>query len=455
MITIHRKYYLFMLLAILTSCKKFLEVAPPNDKLETSSVFADSTSAAHAIIAIYSQLTSGNLGLLGQKSITAGLAADELYFTGNNDSYTNFQDNNLQINNSQLNDIWTDLYAQIYRANAAYEGVNSSSGIIPSAKAKLKAEALFIRAFCYFYLVNYWGDVPLITSTAYQSNAIKGRSAVTEVYAQIISDLVTAQADLPEDYPTADRGRPNKWAAAALLARTYLYTKDYTNASIIATNIINQSGMYNLADLNLVFKKESSETIWQIVPVTGYTNSWDATIFIPYPDQVPTFALRDSLVHSFESADKRKSSWINSTTVNNSTYSYPYKYQVQQASDITECDIIFRLGEIYLIRAEANIAAGKLADGEADINTIRSRAGLAGINIGSKEDGLQALETERIHELFAEWGNRWLDLKRWNTADQVLPAIKGNNWQSTDVLWPIPAQQILLNKSLSQNNGYF
>lgn len=454
--TAHRiKYYLFFLLILLTNCKKFLDVDPPNDRLETSAVFADSTSAAHAIIAIYSQLVAGNLGLLGQKSVTTGCAADELYYTGTQDFFTNFEENNLQINNLLLNTIWTDLYVQIYRANAAYEGVDASEGIIPSAKAKLKAEVLFIRAFCYFYLVNYWGEVPLITSTIYQTNAIQARTAVTEVYQQIIKDLIVAQADLPESYPTADRGRPNKWAATALLARVYLYNKDYTNAAALATNIIDQSGSYALTDVNLVFKKESTETIWQIVPVTGYSNSWDGAYLIPYPGQDPNFIIRDSLINSFESADKRKSNWTNTATINNINYSYPYKYQVLESSDITECEIVFRLAEIYLIRAEAEIAAGSLSAGAADINIIRSRAGLTSISIDSKENGLKALETERIHELFAEWGHRWLDLKRWNTADHVLSLIKGNNWQTTDVLWPIPAQQILLNKNLTQNNGYF
>lgn len=455
MTTHHIKYLLFILPVFLTGCSKFLDVASPNDKLQTTAVFADSTSAAHAIIAIYSQMVTGNLGLLGQKSITTGLTADELYYTGNEESYTNFQDNNLQISNLHLSNIWTDLYAQIYRANAAYEGVDASSGIIPSAKAKLKAEALFIRAFCYFYLINYWGDVPLITNTTYQTNATKGRTPVAEVYQQIITDLITAQTDLPAEYPTADRGRPVKWAAAALLARVYLYTKDYPNAIATATSIINQSATYNLADLNLVFKKESTETIWQIIPVSGYSNSWDGTYFIPYPDQAPSLALQDSLVHSFETNDQRKSSWTNSTVVNNTTYSYAYKYQVQETSDIIECEIIFRLGEIYLIRAEARIASNLLIEGAADINTIRARAGLSSINIASAAEGFLVMEKERIHELFAEWGHRWLDLKRWNTADQVLSIEKGSNWQSTDVLWPIPAQQLLLNKNLTQNNGYF
>lgn len=453
--TKHCKYFLFPLLLLLANCKKFLDVDPPNDRLQTAAVFADSTSAAHAIIAIYSQLIGGNLGLIAQKSVTTGCAADELYYTGTQDLLTNFEDNNLQISNLLLNTIWTDLYAQIYRANAAYEGVDASTGIIPSAKATLKAEALFIRAFCYFYLVNYWGDVPLVTTTVYQTNEVKSRTAVAEVYQQIIKDLVTAQADLPAAYPTADRGRPNKWAAAALLARAYLYTKDYNNAATVAANIISQSGTYTLADINLVFKKESPETIWQIVPVTGYSNSWDGAYFIPYSGQNPNFVIRDSLLNSFEPTDKRKSNWINTSTVNNIIESYPYKYQVLESSDIIECEIIFRLAEIYLIHAEAEIAAGSLAAAATDINLVRHRAGLSDITIDSKEKGLQAIETERRHELFAEWGHRWLDLKRWNRADQVLSAIKGNNWQSTDVLWPIPAQQILLNKNLVQNNGYF
>ncbi len=113
---------------------------------------------------------------------------------------------------------------------------------------------------------------------------------------------------------------------------------------------------------------------------------------------------------------------------------------------------------MYLVRAEARAQQNKLAESIADVDAIRGRAGLPLIqntNPGIGQSGLlNAIAQERRIELFAEWGHRWLDLKRTDKTDIVLGPLKGSNWQPTDVLYPIPASEITNDIYLIQNPGY-
>ncbi|MNR45889.1 SusD family protein [compost metagenome] len=115
---------------------------------------------------------------------------------------------------------------------------------------------------------------------------------------------------------------------------------------------------------------------------------------------------------------------------------------------------MLRLAEQYLIRAEARCKLNNLSGARSDIDAVRTRAGLTAIHSGSNETQLlTAIETERLHEFFGEYGHRWLDLKRTERTTAVLSPVKAN-WQSTDVLFPIPQAQILINTKLTQNPGY-
>jgi hypothetical protein len=114
---------------------------------------------------------------------------------------------------------------------------------------------------------------------------------------------------------------------------------------------------------------------------------------------------------------------------------------------------VLRLAEQYLIRAEARTQQNNIAGAQADVNVIRHRAGLGDTPANDKESLLTAIDQERKHELFNEWGHRWLDLKRTGRADAVLSAIKPQ-WKPTAVLFPIPESEIINNPALKQNPGY-
>ncbi|MDO5969574.1 RagB/SusD family nutrient uptake outer membrane protein, partial [Flavivirga aquimarina] len=119
-----------------------------------------------------------------------------------------------------------------------------------------------------------------------------------------------------------------------------------------------------------------------------------------------------------------------------------------------EYPVVFRLAEQYLIRAEARAELGKISEAQSDLNVIRNRAGLGNTTASTKEALRDAILDERQVELFTERGHRWFDLKRRGEAADVLAPLKPS-WQDTDVLFPIPESELLLNPNLlPQNDGY-
>jgi hypothetical protein len=307
--------------------------------------------------------------------------------------------------------------------------------------------------------------VPLVTATDYASNAKMGRTPSDKIYDQIISDLQDAQ-HLLTYFTSTDKPyqsvRANSFAATALLARTYLYKKNWAAAEKAATRLI-ESPYYSLeSNLQQIFLADSREAILQFLPFTIY-NSAEGATFVPQTGKPLNFNLVPSLINAFEVNDKRRE-WINNIFYNGSNYNYPYKYKRNNGAPYTEYNMVLRLAEQYLIRAEARIMQNDLSGATADLNMIRARAGLSlKTGFSSQQAAMIALEQERRIELFAEWGHRWFDLKRFksrtpsgsflNRADEVLDIFKPA-WENTALLWPIPANEVNLNPALSQNNGY-
>ncbi|MBS1500588.1 MAG: RagB/SusD family nutrient uptake outer membrane protein [Bacteroidetes bacterium] len=369
---------------------------------------------------------------------------------------------------------WTDFYSKLYVVNLALERLTNSKTLTPAVKQQLMGEAKFLRAFFYFYLTNLYGDVPLTTSSDYTVNAVLARSSQTLIYQQIVADLISAQSLLSNGYVAADgqtntteRVRPNKWAATALLARAYLSTGDWADAIKQATAIINNSAEYSLVPLNNVFLKNSNEAIWQWQPVTAGQNTWDALVFV-LPASGPSTGssignhpvyVSAQLENSFEAGDQRKTNWLDSVTVGGTTYYYPYKYKSATLNaPVTEYTMVLRLGEQYLIRAEAEAENNDSGDAVTDLNMIRTRAGLPNYaGPTDKASLLAAILHERQVELFTEWGSRWLDLKRTGNINAVMTAVaptKGTTWNPDWALYPLPLYDIVQDPKLTQNPGY-
>jgi len=451
---------ILFLVATFYSCKKFVQVAPPVNELATVSVFKNDETAIAAVRGIYIRMMgSGSIaGGLNSISHLVGLSSDELKDNTGNSNYLEFNQNSLIAANTIIKaEIWQDSYNYIFHANSILEGLGNSASLSTATKRQLIGEAKFIRAFFYFYLVNLFGDIPLITSTEYKSNSLASRAPVVEVYNQIISDLLEAQSVMIADYSMegGQRIRPNKWTATALLARVYLFNKEWAKAEEQATSLISNTGLFRITNtLDSTFLKNNTESIWQLMPTLSGYNTLDGNLFIVNSNSPQVF-LTDYVFNSFEFGDQRKTKWVNSYSSGTSVWRYPFKYKIKTgASPLNEYTVVLRLAEQYLIRSEARAEQNRVADAQADINVVRNRAGLGNTTATDKSSLLTAIENERFVELFSEWGHRWLDLKRWNRAGAVLQPIKGSGWQPTDVLYPIPQSELDNDPNLTQNDGY-
>jgi starch-binding outer membrane protein, SusD/RagB family len=441
---------LIVLLLVLTSCKKFVDVSLPHDRVVASRVFETDAKATSALTAVYGNMINGSPSFANFfTTVYAGLASDELARFSPDITDAEVQANNIAPANGVPLLLWRSAYQTVYYANALIEGAGNAPNLSASVKNRIIGEAKFIRAFCYFYLAGFFGDVPLVTTTAYNENAALPRSPKSAVLAAIGSDLADAKDRLPAAYPNTEKNRPNKYAVEALLARFYLYTGDWAKAEAEATDII-ASGIYTpLQAPNTVFLKNSKESIWQLSPISGFLK--ETSQFISAPE--PTYYLTASVMGNFEPGDLRRSKWIDSITYQSTKYYYPAKYR-NLSSAVTEYYTVFRISEIFLIRAEARMQQDKLPEALSDINTIRARAGLALLLTTIARPQVQtAIEMERRSEFFAEWGHRWFDLIRWNKATAVLSIIK-SAWQPTDILFPVPSDEIIANPFLTQNPGY-
>jgi hypothetical protein len=187
--------------------------------------------------------------------------------------------------------------------------------------------------------------------------------------------------------------------------------------------------------------------------------------------------LSKQILSSFESGDQRAvlGNWVNRTIYNKTstikdTVYYPFKYKLNTGdptitsssgtANMKEYFMVLRLGELYLIRAEARAHLGNIGGAQSDLNAIRNRAGLPNTTASDQPSLLMAILDERRHELFSEWGHRWFDLKRTGNIDAVMSFItpqKSNGattWQSYKQLYPIPIEALNSSPNLTQNAGY-
>ena len=446
-----------------SSCKRLIEIPPnPPTSITQAQQFADSSTIMTAIAALYSYPSNGTNGFTfndGLLSPYTGISSDEMGTSQTDPDYKAFFAANLTALNYTNSSLWSDPYIALYPVNASLEGIAASPGASAVLKQQLTGELKVLRALYHFVLVNLYGPIPVITTSNYKINSKLGRSSVDSVYAQIIQDLTEAKAALPTTYPSAGRARPNKYTVQAFLSKVYLYRQQWQAAYDEASAVIGANVYYLEPDLNKVFLDGSTEAIWQLPASDGYNMTREAGNYIPYAGTLPRFFLSQQLQAAFESGDQRFQQWVSSSTIDDGTstqtYYFPYKYKQLQPGTPMEDFMVFRLADIYLIRAEASAHLGHTQDALDDLDQVRSRAGLAGSTASpaSQDDVIAAILHERQTELFTEWGNRWFDLKRTGTVDAVLAPLKPG-WQSTDALYPIPQTQLDANIALKQNPGY-
>lgn len=449
----------------LAACEKMIDIPAPITETSSSRVYSTDKLALAALSGAFSS-TFNSISFAYGMTTTTSLVSDDVIHL----SSTNFDEltKNTYLPTSstsavnQINDIWTSMYQGIYRFNSLIEGAQSSTALSDSVKLRLTSEAKFMRAYCYFYLSNLFGQVPLILETDVTKTSLAPKDSIAKINRQIIQDLVEARNNLTTNYSKSPGYRTvvTKWAACALLARVYLYNKQWELAELEASKVIDSAGLYSLipsASLENCFVRANAEAIFQygpyLSPTSGYT--YEGSTFVTSSSQ---YSLTEDLYSTFSAADARKAKWIRDTTFSGVKNHQSFKYRATSTTNATalgrqEAPTVLRLAEQYLIRAEARVQQLKLAEGTADLDQVRIRANTGATTASSQDDLIVELAAENRREFFNEYGHRWLDLKRTGKINEVLGA-KKPTWQARAAYFPLPQSAVDANPNLKQNDDY-
>ncbi|GEO03564.1 membrane protein [Adhaeribacter aerolatus] len=462
-------FYIALFFAII-SCESYIDLKPLAEN-SVDNFYNTASDMEQAVMATYDGLqTSMRPGYLDH---FAEVRSDNTYnfaTTPAGGAYADFDNFNLTSANDRLNVFWHNSYLTIQRANIVLNRIDDIS-MDATVKEARKGEVKFIRALTYFYLVQIWGDVPLVIEETKDPIASINhtRAPVTEVYNQIITDLTEAAEALPITVNAANDGRVTKGAALGLLARVYLVRKDYQKVVEYTDQVIN-SNQYALdGDYAGIFDyaKKSNEVIFKVVFKSG-TNS-EGYPFLNVNHDYNNTAARD-FMETFKN-DSRLDANVDTTNIK--TYSSPKVHNTNVNNDNT-IDIrmvVLRYADILLMKAEALNELSYPSQTALDLlNQVHTRVkpnpALNMADLTTKDQFLEAILKERRIE-FAFENLRWFDLVRTGKALEVMTAKNGGGdkpnaasalpytFSQNDLLFPIPQVQIDASSgNLKQNPGY-
>lgn len=264
------KYYIVFIIIILSSCQDFLEEVDPN-RVTADNYFTTPQGLQDAVDGIYPPMRN----FIGQEEgYTVTVFGTDTYTEGSDESSSwqskqfNRYDSSLNPRSDRIEQIWQDCYRGVNNANVAITRA-AEVDMKESAKNELIAEARYLRAYYYFWLVRMYGDVPLKLNETQSVELNFIRTPANEVLSAIIEDLKFAQANLPNSQ--LDFGRPTSWAAKHFLALAYLTrgqdNQDFQLALATAQDVINNGPhilLPNYADLWRLDNQMNNEIIWSV-----------------------------------------------------------------------------------------------------------------------------------------------------------------------------------------------
>ena len=377
--------------------------------------------------------------------------------------------------------LWAAHFKSIYDLNSAIAVLNVGiPGVSTTDADQLMGQSKFLRAYNYFMLVRMWGELPIVTET--NEDPLAGdlkRSSVQEVYDYIISDFKVAIEKLPVAWSADKQGRPTQDAARAMLAKVYLTMAGYplnkpayyADAVTYSKQVIDAGNYHLVPDIANVFStatKYAPENMWgfnsneadksttwqQWSNYYGWgVNSVEPTFATTFPDQPRKY---NYLELTFGGKTYTE------LGVNPGIGKFVYDRKEGLVDGLVNIPII-RYADVLLIYAEAKnrVNNGPDETAVAALNQIINRANGNVVNAGDPlaTTGLSMtafenkLLQERSWELCFEF-DRWFDIIRKRILpDVTLPAYK-QNFSEADYLFPIPLQDMRLNKNFTQNPGY-
>ena len=463
--TIIKSFLLFSMILVMSSCESFLE-EDPKGKQMVETFYNTDIEAFDGLMGLYSKVTNDGNGLK-QNFITRSEACSDLltYKTVGAADGQSFPKYKLTPGNAPLIQIWNHCYSAIYDANSYILALssNTSPKISPEKKVQYIKEAKFFRALMYYYLVMFWGDVPLQTEPTNMQNTDIARTPATQVWAQVLQDLKDAST-LPEKKDTPN-GRISKGAVLTLLSKVQLIQNDFNSAKQVLDQI---SGYSLMADINDVWSTQSkynNESIWEIdiekgiLPMQGNPMlSYFLPMYADFQGANATYPVNDFLLIRTEKDSPRTKLFYSKKPLSSEVsakYKGEYKYTTDggegktiiftnateplyshimkftdfstvgtkfETSDCPFNLIVYRYADVVLMKAEVECELnGTTNTALAYLNQIRKRAGETQYSL-TNEMGLrqlnnqtemrEAIRNERALELVGE-GHRFYDLKRW------------------------------------------
>lgn len=374
--------------------------------------------------------------------------------------------------------LWTTAYNLISRVNNVINVIDDGfeeAGVEQADLDQLSGECKFLRGLAYFDLArlfcqsySYGGasdlGVPVVLVSEIGTPA---RDNLGVVYDQIVSDLLDAEANLPEVSPnggTDAKGWATKYAAQALLARVYLYMEDWANAAKYAAEVIDNfpGSLYTAAEYTTWDNggawgtDAGKEVIFEVYGAEGNSShgNWDVISYIMNPGGYGDVGASKDVIDLYEPGDVRGSLFVNTLDYPNDYWTLKYPGKAPDGNLREDNIVVLRLAEMYLIRAEATLegaTTGVTAD--ADLNAIRSKRGASNISGASLSDVYQ----ERRRELCYE-GHELFDLARTQRALTRVDyeGAVNQNIDFPNYMWamPIPQEEIDANPEMVQNPDY-
>lgn len=477
---------LVLLLALLPGCDGML-TEEPQDVLTPENFFQSERDAQSGVLSIYQPLTQRQ-AFENYMYAVNDIASDvgRVGRTATNASNLELTSLDFTSVNKRVTDPWEQFYQSLTRANLVIDRVPEIE-MDEGLKTELVAEAKFMRALDYFFLVRLYGDVPLVTSSSSLAQDV-ARSPSEEVYQQIITDAQEATQALPLEREDADQGRATRGAALHLLAKVHLTRENWSEAANYAKQVMD-TGNYSLFDdylhAFLPQYENGREHIFSLQFGGRNVGQGAHHVAMYYPRQIgvrrgggwgfsqPT----DWHYNSYISGDYRhevtfRSHWTNLEDEEFDLNPHVFKYRPSQVTAISGGDTnvpTFRYAETLLIYAEALNEMGRSEEAVQYVNRVRERARNGdGSGTASEQpanytgpfgqDTVRAvIFQERRWELAYEC-KRWFDLVRrgeeYFTSELEAHDPFATNLESTDMRWPVPQSELDVNPSLTQNDGY-
>ncbi len=472
-----------MLFSIISfaSCSDWLTVEPENNLIKEK-FWTKTADVEGALAATYNALRDASL-----KSIIMGeLRADLMKFPGNSfTDYAKIAESNISPTNGVVT--WKDYYKAINLANTLMyydkKVFEKDKTFTKKMLDGVDAEALFIRAYSYFYLVRLWKEVPLVLepSISDTSDLYVGKSTEPVIIAQIIEDLLKAK-DLAytNEFAGSDYfyGRVNKYSIMALLADVYLWSEQYEKC-IEYCDYVSASGLYELEStdtwFSIYFPGNSNESILEL----QYNDNLESQNNPIYNDLIPINGSPQVVLNKQNIALIMTKEDFRNFQTQGAIWKFKGKDAlglIQRSSTERDANwIIYRYAEILLMKAEALIELDRFDEAN---NLITETAIRAGVPYEATYDKIllrKALLDERGREFMLE-GRRWFDLLRaakrteggksfankqiiinmiLSGADIKQQAIlKTKVFDTMSYYLPIAEREIIYNQNLIQNPYY-